>query len=120
MNVYVCVCCLFVIISFISWCIHPGIHYYQNLAPECKKNYIVRDLTHSFPELIIIQPCEPIFLGGPVKFKTKDPLFQVLRSLLKIIGSVSMLLQKKSGTNCLFILKNGGLSCSLFILFCLR
>ena len=100
MNVHVCVCCLFVIISFISWCIHPGIHYYQNWAPDCKKKYIVPDLTHSFPELIIIRLCEPIFLGGPVKFKTKDPLFQVLRSLLKIIGSVMstcMLLQKEAG-----------------------
>ena len=38
----------------------------------------------------------------PVNFKTKDPLFQVLRSLLKIIESVSMLLQK-SGKNFLFI-----------------
>ena len=51
-----------------------------------------------------------------VNFKTKDPLFQVLRCLIKIIESVSMLLQK-SGTDFLFILKYGDLNFSLFFFF---
>ena len=47
-----------------------------------------------------------------VNFQIKDPFFLVLKFLLKTIENVNTLLQK-SGTNFLFILKNGDLSCSL-------
>ena len=52
----------------------------------------------------------------PVNFRIKDPLFLVLKFLLKTIEIVNTLLQK-SGTNFLSISKNGDLSCSLKYVF---
>ena len=52
----------------------------------------------------------------PVNFRIKDPLFLVLKFLLKIIETVNTLLQK-SGTKFLSISKNGDLSCSLKYVF---
>ena len=101
----VCVCCLFVIISFISWCIHPGIHYYQNLAPDCKKKLHCSWPDQFIPRIDHNTALWTNFLGGPVKFKTKDPLFQVLRSLVKNNRECEYAIAKKKAGQIFFSFK---------------